>query len=386
LLDDVFRAGRRTMIRAVLVWGRGATLADAYSRDRVVFRLLAQAGVRLDLFSPRISALGDVEAMLRRHRGADLVWVPCFRQRDVAAASRFARRRGLPLVFDPLISAYDKQLNERRKFGADSRAARRLLRWERRLFARPDVVIADTAGHADYFHGVLGVPAERLVVLPVGADESLFAPRPPRDLGAGARPRVLFYGSFIQLHGVPTIVAALARYAGPPIACHFVGDGPLRAAAEAALRAGAGDRRQVEVSFEAWLPLDALPDRIADADIVLGIFGTTPKARRVVPNKVYQALAMGRPVITADTPAFDARFRRPAPAPIAFTEPGDAAALAAALERWATAPRLLAQRGAAAARLFAGTFAEARLGVNLLADLEAQGCGPFPVMALEAVA
>lgn len=374
------------MIREVLIWARGATLADAYSRDRVVFRLLAQAGARIDLFSPRISALGDVEAMLHRHREADLVWVPCFRQRDVAAASRFARRHGLPLVFDPLISAYDKQLNERRKFGADSRAARRLLRWERRLFARPDVVIADTAGHADYFRDLLGVPAERLVVLPVGADESLFAPRPPRDLGAGARPRVLFYGSFIQLHGVPTIVAALARYAGPPIACHFIGDGPLRAEAEAALRAGAGDRRQVEVSFEAWLPIDALPQRIADADLVLGIFGTTPKARRVVPNKVYQALAMGRPVITADTPAFDARFRLPAPAPIAFTAPGDAAALAAALERWASAPHLLAQRGAAAARLFAGTFAEARLGANLIADLAAQGIGPFPAMATQAAA
>jgi len=374
------------MIREVLVWGRGATLADAYSRDRVVFRLLAQAGARLDLFSPRISALGDVEATLRRRRGADLVWVPCFRQRDIAAASRFARRRGLPLVFDPLISAYDKQVNERRKFDADSRAARRLLRWERRLFARPDVVIADTAGHADYFRDLLGVPAERLVVLPVGADASLFAPRPPRDLGAGARPRVLFYGSFIQLHGVPTIVAALTRYTGPPIACHFIGDGPLRAAAEAALHAGAGDRRQVEVSFEAWLPLDALPDRIAAADLVLGIFGTTPKAWRVVPNKVYQALAVGRPVITADTPAFDARFRLPAPAPIAFTPPGDATALAAALERWVTAPHLLAQRGAAAARLFAETFAEARLGANLIADLEAHGFGPFPVLALEAAA
>lgn len=374
------------MIREVLVWARGATLADAYSRDRVVFRLLAQAGARIDLFSPRISALGDVEAMLHRHREADLVWVPCFRQRDVAAASRHAHRRGIPLVFDPLISAYDKQLNERRKFGADSRAAHRLLRWERQLFARPDVVIADTAGHADYYRDLLGVPAERLVVLPVGADESLFAPRPPRDLGAGARPRVLFYGSFIQLHGVPTIVAALARYAGPPIACHFIGDGPLRAEAEAALRAGAGDRRQVEVSFEAWLPIDALPERIADADLVLGIFGTTPKARRVVPNKVYQALAMGRPVITADTPAFDARFRLPEPAPIAFTEPGDAAALAAALERWASAPHLLAQRGATAARLFAGTFAEARLGADLIADLAARGIGPFPVTAPMAAA
>jgi glycosyltransferase involved in cell wall biosynthesis len=196
----------------------------------------------------------------------DLVWVPCFRQRDVLAASRFARRHSIPLVFDPLISAYDKQVNEREKYAETlisaydkqvnerekyaetSSAARKLLERERRQFAVADLVVADTAGHADYFHDVLGVPRARLLVLPVGADESVFQPVPPRTLAHDERVRLLFYGSFIRLHGVPTIVAALRDYAGPPMHCRFIGEGPMRAEAEAALREL--DPARVDVEFE----------------------------------------------------------------------------------------------------------------------------------------
>ncbi|MDX1595216.1 MAG: glycosyltransferase [Gammaproteobacteria bacterium] len=360
----------------MLVWGRGARLDGAYSRDRVVYRLLGDLGAELAFFSPRVSPLGDVEARLRPPGPADLVWVPCFRQRDIAAAARFARRRGIPLVFDPLISAYDKQVNERGKFPAGSRDARRLLDRERRRFARADVVVADTAGHADYFHEVLRVPRERLVVLPVGADASVFRPVPPPEPPAHGRPvRLLFYGSFIGLHGVPTIVEALRRYRGPGIACHFVGDGPARAAAGSALDALDPDR--VRVGFEGWLEIDVLAARIAEADVVLGIFGTTAKALRVVPNKVYQALATGRPVITADTPAYDDRFRPGGTAPLAFTAPGDPDALADAIARWAGDPGRLAERGRAASELFLRHFSEARLREGLRADLERLGVASF---------
>jgi len=152
----------------------------------------------------------------------------------------------------------------------------------------------------------------------------------------------------------------------------------MRVEAESALTSCARENRKIEISFENWLDIHELPSRIAKADIVLGIFEVTSKVQRVVPNKVYQALAVGRPVITADTPAFDVRFGKSSPAPVAFTEPGNATALSTAIEQWVVAREKLAERGRAAAKLFADEFAEHRLGEALRSDLEARGIGPFP--------
>ena len=57
-----------------------------------------------------------------------------------------------------------------------------------------------------------------------------------------------------------------------------------------------------------FVPLEQLADEIAAATLCLGIFGASAKAARVVPNKVFECVAVGRPVVTADTEGVRAFF------------------------------------------------------------------------------
>lgn len=314
-------------MKTVLMWGRYGNYGPDYPRNRVIESVMRELGCEVARFLPSLSALADIEFSLRRLAAPDVIWVPCFRQRDLPAAVRYGRRHGIPVVFDPLISAYDKQVNERRKFAPDSLRGRRLLAQERQLFQLADTVVADTRGHADYFHEVLGVPADSLHVIPVGAEESLFRPH-ALPLRSDNEPlELVFFGTFIGLQGVDVLTAAIRQYDGPPVRWRLIGEGPMRVQCEQALL---GVPR---VSFEPWGPLQELPARLITADAILGIFGVTDKARRVIPNKVYQGLALARPVITARTPAYPDAVLRDEDSGILWASPGEPDSIVEAVKR-----------------------------------------------------
>lgn len=351
--------------RTILWWGRSEL---EYARNRTVRGCLKEAGYRLLDFRPRVAAAGDIEASLRVRSPVDLVWVPCFRQRDLPAARRWSRQRGLPLVFDPLISAYDKQVFERQKLDSEGIRARRLLQWERRLFASADMLLADTNAHASYFHQTHGVPEDRIHVIPLCADEALFQPSERHRL-PGSRMQVLFFGSFIPLQAPQVIVDAANIYQGPEVKWFLVGDGPLRANCQSRAQRGAA------VEFENWIPYAALPARIAAADIILGIFGSTPKAARVVPNKMCQALACGRPLVTRVSPAIPEALRRRDDTGLFLVPPSHPRALADTVATLAGAPGTLEQHGRRASETYSRYFSASRVADALklmLDDLSAR--------------
>ena len=287
--------------------------------------------------------LALAEGKLLRRRippDADAVIVGYPGHVDLSAARRAAR--GRPIVFNPLVSLADTFISDRARFQPGSAAARILERVDRHAFASADVVVADTDAQAAFFAQLTNTPIE---VCFVGAEDDVFAPRwEPSDPFTA-----VFVGKLIPLQGADVILEAARR--APELRFRVIGSGQLDALLE---------RRPPNVEHVAWVEYDRLPQELECAGCALGIFGTTAKAARVIPNKAFQAIASATPLVTADTPAARELLRDDESA--LLVPPGDPDALAAAVRRLA-GDRALAERLSRGGRAaYEGRASEAVLG------------------------
>ncbi len=248
---------------------------------------------------------------------------------DVLILAVFAKIRGIPVVWDSFLSLFNTYVEDRGMAAASSLRAR-LLRFLERLAARlADLVVLDTAEHGKLFASLHGIPASKIGVVLVGAEEDAFTMIPVSQGKVADLPSVLFYGQFIPLHGIDTIVEAAVSPRGSQYRWVIIGRGQEAERIDRLLES-ANCRHIERIS---WVDYAQLRDHLAAADICLGIFGEGKKAASVIPNKVFQALAAGKPLITADTPA----MRELAPdgaQGLYLVRPGNADALLQGLERF----------------------------------------------------
>jgi glycosyltransferase involved in cell wall biosynthesis len=290
----------------------------------------------------------------RRGPRPDAVVVGYLGHFDVHLARLLFRR--IPVVLDHLIGASDTGRDRRLDGGLRPFVLRSI---DAAALRAADIIVVDTDEH------LAALPDRyrpRALVVPVGAPAAWLTTGPDPAAGpavAGDRLRVVFYGLFTPLQGTPVIGAALAKIAGAPVDVTMIGSGQDLAES----RAAAAPNQAVR--WIGWVPATELPGIVAGHDVCLGIFGTGPKALRVVPNKVFQGAAAGCAIVTSDTPP----QRRALGAAALLVPPGDAEALAAALLRLADNRGELASLRAAARQLAAGRYAPAQLVAPLLARL-----------------
>jgi glycosyltransferase involved in cell wall biosynthesis len=274
-------------------WERG------YPRNDQVIAALERAAVDVDLLHEDMWAgthkFGLSPAVLPRLARAELrlVRAPVADDLDaliVGYPGQFdvwsAKRHGKPVVFNAMVSLYDTFVEDRERFSDGSLSAKALRRLDRAAFRAADLLVSDTRANADYMAELAGI--DEVAVCYLGAEERLFRHAWQR----GEDFHVLFVGKPAPLHGLELILEAARRL--PDVPFRVVGTGQVTHVLDA---------RPPNVEHVPWVDYDRVADEYARAGCSLGIFGASGKAHRVIPHKTFQALAVGTPLVTANTPA-----------------------------------------------------------------------------------
>lgn len=292
--------------------------------DKSGLAILTMLGMAVRLLLAYLRLVPEVALRLLR---CDALAVGYIGQLDMLALAPVARLMGRPVIFNPLVTLTDTLIEDRRRFEEGSVPGRLVNLLDRLALRLADVVLVDTPENGAYLEGRFGVPTERIAVLPVGADEEIFYPA--SEGREHDRLDVLFFGKFIPLHGLETIIRAakLLQDRDAAIRLELVGRGQeYERMQDLAQSLGVHT-----IIWTDWIPFQRLGERIRRADVVLGVFDDGPKAGRVIPNKVHQSLACGVATITRSGPAIERLLRDGESA--LLVPPADPAALADAITR-----------------------------------------------------
>lgn len=238
-------------------------------------------------------------------RDCDLIVVAEFCQTVVPLAWLLGQITGRPVIFDMVIGLYEASVLERGRYPINSFASRKLYYVDKIAGMLSTKVLTGTIAYKEYLVNEFGISPEKVQVTPLGVDNQLFFPKPKSETNTG-RFVILYHGSYIPNHGVETIIKAAANLDGyPSFSFRLIGDGEGKTNA---MRLA--DQLGVEnIEFLSKVPFQQLSDHIADADIVLGVFGDTSQARKAMANKVLEGLAMQKPVVTGDTISIRENFK-----------------------------------------------------------------------------
>lgn len=227
------------------------------------------------------------------------ILLPYFAYADILVLWPFAKLRRTPIILDAFIPIYDTFVHDRKMLSRFNPIAWLIWVWEWLALSLANLVIFDTQAHQRYFCQEFGISEKKCAVVYVGVEQEFFKPALTKPSKDNNRTTVLFYGQFIPLHGIETIIEAAQLSDDYNIDWVLIGTGQEANKIQKML-----DEKPVKnLQWIKWVNYEELNSWIQKADICLGIFGKSEKANRVIPNKVFQILASGKPLITRNSDA-----------------------------------------------------------------------------------
>lgn len=275
------------------------TYDPEYSRNRVLIDGLRGNGV--EVIECRDDSLGFKKfwrlfLKFRKIKNRyDAIVIGFFGPLMVTFAKLITRK---PVIFDPLTFLYDTNVMDRKvtEPGTFRALYYWLLDWLNLHLA--DMILLDTEEHIKYASKEFGIKVDKFKKLFIGTREDVYYPMEKNS--ETKEFLVEFHGFFNTLQGVEFIIrAAKELESHKDIKFIIIGGGKDKIKHFKLVE----DLKVRNIEFIGLVDKKELALKISQSDVCLGIFGTSDKARRVIPNKVYECVAMKKPVISADTPA-----------------------------------------------------------------------------------
>jgi len=172
---------------------------------------------------------------------------------------------------------------------------------ERRMYLAADHIVTVGEGYKRKILEKVNIP-DRISVIPNGVDLEKFRPQPPdselRARWHGDGKFVCAYvGTIGMAHGLEVVLEAaeiLKRQGRDDVVFWLVGEGARKAELEAETK-----RRGLEgrVVFTGRLPKEEMPKVLASVDACLVHLRKTELFETVIPSKIFEMMAMGKPII-----------------------------------------------------------------------------------------
>lgn len=294
----------------------------------------------------------------------DVIYVGYPGHFDVLFAYVLGKIFNKKVVFNPLLIFYIGFVEEQKILKKDSILGK-LAKWgESLIYKMVDLAIADTPYQESFLINHFGVPTEKIKTVPIGADDTVYKYTPYTNTKS-KKLNIMYYGLYSPIHGVPYLMEAARRLKkNKDIVFTMVGNGQTFPAAYEF----AQEHKLDNVKFYHNTPESEHVGILQTADVFLGFLENHPTVERVIPNKVYQGLALGRTVLTADAPVIRSVFKNGEN--IITINPADVDDLVAALEKLSENPKLrtdVAENGYA---LYQKNFTSKAVGKQLIDYME----------------
>jgi glycosyltransferase involved in cell wall biosynthesis len=224
------------------------------------------------------------------------------------------------VIFDFLASNYDAFLLSNKKKGNAGKIKFLLIDYiSLRL---PDYIMVDTEKNLNAYSRRYFITKKKFIVVPVGFDDSIINNEENRLLcSEGGEFRMVFWGNFLPIHGVDIVIDAAKKIYNLDKSINFNIFGP-------------DERWHIDyidslryhipenITFHGYAKLEEIYEFTYNCHAVLGIFGKSEKMNNVIPCKVYEGLATGKPVITGESDAVKQQIKN-----IFYSRPGDSESL-----------------------------------------------------------